>query len=440
MRAFEADIPVAWGRRGLWIGGCVFAVCALLAMVWIILAPLNGAVVAQGVIKVAGDRKEIQHANGGTVQSILVKEGDQVAVGTPLVVLGDVSVQAAVESLQVSIDALAMRRARLEAETQLATGIDFPTLAAGADKERRRQLTALETAVFRTRRDAMLSQQSILTRQLTKVQEELRALARLDVVSQQVSGLAGHEVHLNQGLQARGYVSEMRVMQLQKEQLRATSQQESFRAEAARAEQRREDLRMRLRLVEADYARQANEELRETSAQLLRLEEEMRPLKDAVARQSIYAPVAGEIVNLKVKVAGAVVAPGAVVLEIVPEDQALIAEARVHPEQIADVTLGQPANLRLTAYPSRQVPLVQGRVSYIGADRMEDNMTREAYYVVRLAIDPSSLKQAQASSGEPVSLSPGMGAEVFMTTRARSALEYLFDPLLQGINRSMRER
>lgn len=439
MSAPDIEMSGAWGRKGLWIGGTVFGVCGLLAMAWIGLAPLNGAVVTQGVIKVAGDRKEIQHAAGGTVQSILVKEGDKVAAGAPLVILGDAHVPAAVESQQVSIDALAMRRARLEAETQLATEIRFPPVV-GAGQQRQQELIALETAVFRTRRDAMLSQQRILARQLNKVEDELRALAKLGVVSQQVSGLADHEVQLNRGLQARGYVSEMRVMQLQKDQLQATSQQENFRAETARAEQRREDLRMRLRLVETDYAKQANEELRETSAQLLRLDEEMRPLKEAQIKQTIVAPVAGEIVNLKVKVAGAVVAPGAVVLEIVPESQALIAEARVRPEQIADVAIGQAANLRLTAYPSRKVPQVQGHVSYIGADRMEDNATREAYYIVRIAIDASSLRDAQAMSGEHIALSPGMGAEVFMTTRARSALEYLFDPILQGINRSMRER
>lgn len=425
----------ALARTGHWIGGISILGCGLAAAAWLALAPLNGAVVAQGTVKVAGDRKEVQHVTGGTVHRIVVTEGDTVAIGAPLIVLGDEHVSASLEGIDIALEALRMKRLRLEAEAKLADTVEFPQ----AGTQRMRELVSLETGVFQARRHALIGQRHILAQQEGEIDKELRTLYKLEASSNGVRQITKREEALNRSLRERGFISEMRVAQLEKEHLQSQIQQTNYEAETVRARQRREDIRLRRATLEADYAKQANEELREANAQLLRLEEDRRPLKDAELKQTLRAPVEGVVINLKVKTPGAVIAPGAPVLEIVPRNQPLVVEAHVHPEQIADVTLNQAASLHLTAYSTRKVPRIDGRVIYIGADRLEDNITREAYYLVRTSVEPASLAHARAVSGEPVALAPGMGAEVFITTRARSALTYLLDPILQGINRSMRE-
>lgn len=437
----EVQAPPAYqwpqlAKAAALLAAITVAVCGAMAVSWFALAPLSGAVVAQGTFKVSGDRKEVQHLTGGTVRQVLVREGDTVAIGDPLIVLADESVSASLDSIDVEREALMVKRQRLEAEARLADKIDFAAPAT----TRKRNLEALETSVFRARRSALDQQQSILRRQERELQTELLALRHLRATSENVRQIAEREEDLNRRLHAQGFISEMRLAQLEREHLQTRMQQATYDAEAGRSRQRLEDLRLRRATLAADYTRQANDELRETNAQLLRLDESRRPLKEADLRQTIRAPAAGAIVNLKVKSDGAVIAPGIPVMEIVPLHQPLIVESHVQPEQIAEIHAGQAATLRLTAYPNRTVPTVEGEVIYIGADRMEDPATRQPYYLVRIDIKAASVERARRESGETIQLTPGMGAEVFITTQARTPFEYLFLPILHGARRAMRER
>ena len=175
--------------------------------------------------------------------------------------------------------------------------------------------------------------------------------------------------------------------------------------------------------------------------------DEAAVVESVKAASEVYAPVAGEVVDLKAHTVGAAIGPREPVMDIVPAGSELVIEARISPADIRDVQRVQAsaglAHVMLSAYRARATPQVVGRLSYIGADRLTDPHSANPsapYYVAHVAVSPEALEAASRLAGQPLVLSPGMQAEVFIPTGERSAWRYLFDPVLDGIRRSMRER
>ncbi|MGQ0656871.1 MAG: HlyD family type I secretion periplasmic adaptor subunit, partial [Chromatiales bacterium] len=191
---------------------------------------------------------------------------------------------------------------------------------------------------------------------------------------------------------------------------------------------------LRIASLRDEYLQTAADELTASQAKIFDLEERLRPLQDASERQQIIAPIAGEVVGLKVFTVGGVIAPREPLLDIVPEDNPLIVEARVNVESIDELRLGMDADIRLTAYHVRSTPLIRGTVTYVSADRLSDEQTRAPYYLAHITVDKESLRAA----GE-LRLLPGMPAEVFIKTQARTALDYLLEPVMGSLRRSLRE-
>ena len=186
--------------------------------------------------------------------------------------------------------------------------------------------------------------------------------------------------------------------------------------------------------MENQYRQNATDELKDNTAKIFDLQERLRPTQDASERQRITAPIAGEVVGLKVFTPGAVIGPRDVLMEIVPDDKRLIVEARIRPEDINHVQVGSEADIRLTAYKQRNTPLVQGDVSYVSGDRLTDPQNGAGYYVVHIDVPPEAL----AAAGN-LHMTAGMPAEVFIRTDTRTAFDYLFAPVTAYFRRGMRE-
>jgi HlyD family type I secretion membrane fusion protein len=212
-------------------------------------------------------------------------------------------------------------------------------------------------------------------------------------------------------------------------------------------------LQLRLAAQKTDFAKQAADELKDSTQKLSQISQELRPAIDAQTRQHITAPVAGEVVDLKVHTVGSAIGPREPVLDIVPGSHQLVIEARIAPQDIQDLQslarMGAAnakgnnvhnASVLLTAYRARATPQVAGRISYVGADRLTDPATRAPYYIAHITVSDQALKEASALAGQVLTLLPGMQAEVFMVTQERTAFRYLFDPIFDGVRRSMRER
>lgn len=428
----HADRPWPLIRAG--IVGSVLLVLSIGAWVWI--APLSGAVMGPGLVKVDMNRKTVQHQEGGIVGEILVRDGSKVAAGQTLVVLKDVRVDAGNEAVRTQLDAEVTKAARLSAEQTGASEATFPPeLTTRGTDPRVAELLRHENSVFRVRREALANQIALIRNQAGEARDEIKARGAQMRADDQAIKFQRDELAANQSLAEQGFVSKTRLLALQREAAQYESRRAEAGAELARAQQKVSDLELRAETLRSNFKQEASNELRQTTATIFELRERLRPAQDAEQRQRITAPISGEVVDLKVTSVGAVIAPREAVLDIVPENPDLLVEARVRPEDISFVRLGAPADVRLTAFRQRITPTVEGKVSYISADRLVDKTNNTPYYVVHVRVSTEALRKA----GD-LKLQAGMPAEVFIQTTARNALQYLLDPILGFLQRSLREQ
>ncbi|HSU78263.1 MAG TPA: HlyD family type I secretion periplasmic adaptor subunit [Burkholderiales bacterium] len=427
-REFDARPLV---RAGL----LILAAGILLLGAWAVLAPLSGAVIAPGFVKIDLNRKVVQHQEGGIVSAIRVRDGDRVKAGQELILLDDVRVDAQLDLLRTQYDTERVKAARLEAERGFAEKLVFPRdIVARQSDPRINEVIVRESGLFRARRETVDQQIAVLRKQIRETTEEATALAAQLTAEERALKLQKEELTANQRLLDQGYVQKTRILTLERAVAEYEGRFGEHQAQASQARQRATELELRILSIRNDYVQKAADDLKDTTARLFDLEERIRPSKDAAERQRILAPIAGVVVGLRVFTSGAVIGPRDVLMEIVPDDKRLIIEARIRPEDINHVHDGSEADIRLTAYKQRTTPLVQGSVVYVSGDRMVDEQTKQPYYVVHVDVSAASLAR-----GGNLTLQAGMPAEVYIRTDERSTFDYLTAPVTSYLRRAMRE-
>jgi HlyD family type I secretion membrane fusion protein len=432
-RAAPLDIPTP--RRLALAGAGVLAAAFVVFGAWAALAPLSGAVIAPGFVKVDDSSKKVAHLEGGIVKEIRVRNGTRVKEGEVLLVMQDATVSASVDLLTGQLAAEAAKAARLRAERDGKTAVQFPPelLALRADPKVSEVLRG-ETHLFDVRR---LSIEEQIRSVRTQIEEANREAAGFDEgvkASDKAIVLLREEVAANESLARENFISRTRLLALQRDLAQTEARRAEYVGDLARARQKSADLELRIITLRTNRVQQAADELEQTRQRILDLQERIRPSKDAQARQFVIAPVAGEVVNLRIFTAGGVIAPREPVMEIVPDQRHLIIEARLAPDDIDEVRQGMAADVRLTPYHQRSTRLLVGKVTYVSADRLMDEATRAPYYTAYVEVDPESLK-----AETHVNLYPGMPAEVFIRTRERSTLDYLLEPVTNALRRAGRE-
>jgi HlyD family type I secretion membrane fusion protein len=417
--------------------GLVTALALVPLGAWLALAPLMSAVVASGFVKVDLDRRPVQHSEGGLVREVLVRDGQRVAQGAALVILGDMGVDADLNRLNYRVLAERAGQTRLEAEQAgSATLVFAPELVQAAMQDTRlAEQFDKEKALFAARRDGVGSQIRLLRQQQEKIHQEAASLGTQIVQAAESLRLQLAELETQRGMVREGFVSQSRVSQMEATVADYRVRVEEKRAELVRAEQRVVDSDLRIRTIQGEYHQQASDMLKTSGARLAEVMQDQRKASDNARRQVITAPVAGEVINLRFNSPGAVVAPREPVAEIVPLAPRLLVEARLRPDDINRVQAGMPADIRFTAYSHRTTKLVEGRVVYVSPDRLVDRARDEPYYQALIEADPASLAEAGA-----VKLLAGMPAEVFVRGERRTALQYLLEPVLDLTRRAARER
>ena len=437
----DADAPLRTqqteARRLARVAGAVLLLGLAPVLGWMAFAPLSSAVVAGAFVKVDLDRRPVQHAEGGTVREVLVRDGQQVKLGQPLLVLGDVSVDADMNRLTYRVAAERAGLARLEAEQSLAGAIAWPqdVIAAAAADARVAEQVAKEKALFTARRDALVGQTALLRAQHDRVVQEREGLRAQIVQAGESMRHQKAELETNRNLLKDGFISPTRISQIEATVADYGVKFEERRSELARAEQRLIDNDLRIKSLEGDYRQQASDQLKVASSRLSEIQQEQRKTSDASKRQVIVAPAAGEVMNLKFTSPGAVVSPREPIADIVPTDPRLMVEAHIRTEDVSRVQLGQTAEIRFTAFKYRTTHLVEGKVFYVSPDRLVDRATNQPYYVAMVEADAASL----AKGGE-MKLQAGMPAEVYIKGEQRTPLQYLAEPVTQVLRRAGRER
>lgn len=404
---------------------------------WMTFAPLSSAVVAQAYVKVDLNRRPVQHAEGGIVRQVLVRDGQHVKQGEPLLVLGDVSVDADKNRLDYRVKTERASLARLDAEQGMQQSLNFPVDVVESAKTDARlaEQVSKERSLFAARRDALVGQVRLLHSQRDKVAEEVVALRAQIAQASESMKFQKVDLDTNNKLRKDGFVSATRIAQIEGAIADYGVKLEERRSELARAQQRMVDIDLRASALEGEYRQQASDQLKVATARLSEIEQEQRKSVDASARQVITAPASGEVIGLKYPVPGAVIPPRETIADIVPDDTRLVTEARIRPDDISRIGRGQPADIRFTAFKYRTTQLVRGKVIYISADRLIDRVTEAPYYSVLVEADPASL----AKAGD-LKLLAGMPAEVFIEGEQRTPLQYLLEPVTQVLRHAGRER
>jgi HlyD family type I secretion membrane fusion protein len=404
---------------------------------WLAFASLSAAVVASSFVKVDLDRRIVQHTEGGTVREVMVRDGQHVEKGEPLLVLGDVSVDADLNRLNYRVFVERASLARLEAEQVSAAAVTFPddVIAAARTDARVAEQMTKERSLFGARRDALVGQSVLLRSQQTKVVQDAAALRAQ--IARAIESLQHQrdELETNRRLLKDGFISAARISQLEATVADYGVKLEEKRTDLARAEQHLLDADLRIKSLEGDYRQQASDQLKVSAAKLAELQQEQRKTVDASSRQVITAPVAGNVINLKFTTPGSVVSPREPIADIVPTNPRLVVEAHIRTEDVSRVQQGQPADIRFTAFKYRTTRLVTGKVFYVAPDRTLDRATNQPYYVALVEADAASLAQA----GD-LKLQAGMPAEVYIKGDERTPLQYLVEPVTDVLRRAGRER
>lgn len=402
---------------------------------WAAVAPLSGAIVAPGVVTVDTNRKTVQHLEGGIVAELRIREGDAVRQGDLLIRLDDTRVKAQLGMIDGRLDELRAREARLVAERDGTERIVMP--AAFAARAKDLQLAAIlrgQSEIFVARRNALDGEVSLLAQRTEQLRQEIGGIeAQQQAKTRQVRLIAGELKDLR-GLLEKELVPRSRVLSLEREAERLNGERGQHVAEIARARASIGEAELRILQLRKDFRERVITELRELETELFDLSERRIVAQDELRRVDIRAPLSGRVVGLAVHTIGAVIGPGQNLMDIVPEEDRLVVEARVAPEEVDKVGAGQEAVVRLSAFDLRTTPEFKGTVTTVSADRLSDPATNLPYYAVRIQIPGEAL----AALGD-LQLRAGMPAECFIQTGARTALNYLMKPFYDAVLRVVRD-
>jgi HlyD family type I secretion membrane fusion protein len=402
---------------------------------WGAFAMIDSAVVAPGTLMVEGNRRNVQHLEGGIVGEVLVRDGAMVVAGQALIRLDDTRVRAGLNVVLDETDRARARIAVLTAERENAPAPLFPAeLVARRTDPKVSEILSVQVEEFIARRNALQGQIEILTQRALQLQKQIDGLnVRIESNDRQLA-LVRQEIMGVEGLVRIGLERLPRLLSLQREEARLIGERGEAIENVARTQQAVGEAEMqRTQLVRARQEEIAKE-LRELQGRLLELREREISANDQLMRLTIDAPEGGMVMDLRYTTRGGVIAAGSQVASIVPQEERLVLEVQITPTDVDTVRIGMPASIRLSHAAARTTPILEGSVERISPDRMTDQRTGMPYFVARIAFAPEELTRY-----EHLRLQPGMHAEVLIRRGERSFASYLARPLADRFAKSIRE-
>jgi protease secretion system membrane fusion protein len=429
--------PVVLGEEGVHRSLVAVVVVAFLAfMVWAVTAPLDAGVVITGNVIVSGNRQTVQHAAGGVVQEILVKEGAAVKKGDLLLRINPLAAEANLSGIELQYINLLATESRLLADRSAAAEIQWkPELAAfGARDPRVAEAKHLQAQLLQSRRSEIDSQTRILREQLAGQMAQAQGMVKVTAEKRSQLVLISEEARNTQQLAKEGYVPEARANEVLRSQSALQADLANLVSEAARLQTSIAASELQIGQLRMAYTKDIDNQLSETQKNREAYQTRSASLKFDRNLAEVRAPVAGTLVALKVNTLGSVVTPGQVLMEIVPVQAGLIIEAQVPPASIDKVRVGLSADLRFSAFNQNTTPVVPGLVKLVGADKITGAAGGEPYYLAQVETTAEGLALLGAHR-----IQPGMPVEVIFKTGERSFLVYLVKPLSDRFARSFKE-
>jgi HlyD family type I secretion membrane fusion protein len=434
------DTGFAWERgiasnpNGIgWAGYLAITLLVGTFGAWAALAPLSGAALAPGVIAAAGRNIMIQHLEGGIIQEILVTEGERVKAGQALVILDPTEAETQLNRLTTQLVTNQAMMARLTAERDGALSMAGPVETDAGSKETL-DIFQEQNKEFQARLSRYTSEREILHQRVAALDDARTGLqSQQDAIAEQLS-IVSDELAAKKTLVDQGLTNRFEYTQILRNRADLIGQRGVVASEVATAITQRIEALEQLERLATQRVEEAVTRLNEVRTTLADLEDQLIAARRVLERTVISAPVDGIVVSSVYNSKGSVVAPGGEMLEILPTTEKVIVEARLNPQDIDIVKVGQTARLRLSALNMRLTPEVDGKVIHLSADRLVDEVTQEPYYRARIGITdnlPASVAVEQ--------LYPGMPVEAFIETGERTFFEYLARPILDSFNRAFVE-
>lgn len=424
-----------FGRLGFATIGAVFAGLLL----WSILAPINSAVIAPGIITVEANRKKIQHLEGGVIKAIAVKEGAAVKRGDLLIELDETVPKANSALLTEQLAERVAQLARLLAERDGLPEIPPDSRAfalAPPDLDYARNLEG-QAKLLAAREETKKTQISLLEERI------VQSKTRIDGANTQIRSLKAQakliadELDGVKRLHAEGFAPLTRVRELEREKEAISGRQGQLVAAVAESESVISEAKLEIERLKQQSREDAINESQEVEVEIAGLIERRVAALQALRRTRVTAPEDGVVLGLSVHTIGGVISPGDAIMEIVPKsDDGLLIAAKIAPRDVDKVHAGQQAVLRFSAFNARVTPEATGLVRQVSADNITDKVTGEPYYLVLIDLPSKDSLETTLAGQELV---PGMPVESFIKTGARPAISYLLKPLTDALSRAMRE-
>jgi HlyD family secretion protein len=402
---------------------------------WAAVTELSGAVVAPGSIVVDSHVKKVQHPTGGVVGEIYARDGDRVRAGDVVIRLDETVARANLAMVSKSLDELAARQARLEAERDGMAQVAFPPALRGRVHEP--ELAGLlqgENRLFETRREARAGQKAQLKERIAQLQEQidglnLQASAKGDEIKLIQDELTGVEQ-----LWRKNLVPITRVTALRREETRLRGERGQLISNVAQAKGRISETELQIFQIEQDLRSEVSKELREVQAKISEFVERKITAEDQLKRIDIRAPQDGLVHQSVVHTVGGVINASEPLMLIVPESDELSIEVKVSPQDIDQLQPGLDTVLRLSAFNQRTTPELKGKVSLIAADLVTDQRSGQQFYPVRVAFADGERERLGA-----LKLVPGMPVEGLIQTGYRTVFSYLTKPVADNMAKAFRE-
>jgi HlyD family type I secretion membrane fusion protein len=423
------------GRVPIFIGNLVVGIILGSFVIWASFAKIESAAIAQGKIVLDSNKKKIQHFEGGIIEEILVSDGQMVKKDQPLIRLSETSARANQDMLKSQLFSFKAQRIRLEGERDDKLSVDFAPISRqeNLSPDISRVLQG-EQQLFLIRKKSLDEKVDILQQKIKQLENEIVASESQSIAVSKRIKILTEEVTSLDKLHKEGIVPRSRYLDVEKQLAELQGSRGFYRANISKLQQAISESELNIVNIKTEHLNEVVKELQDVQAKITDLEERISVSSDIVNRTIIAAPQSGIINGLKFHTKGGVIEAGDEVMEIIPQDDSLVAEVKVSPNDIDSIANGLNAKVRLSAYKSKEVPLLSAKVINVSADSFQDQITGLSYFSTKIKINQEDLAKLKN-----VKLYPGMPIEAYIVTGSRTFFQYLLDPIAIGITKSFRE-
>jgi len=398
--------------------------------------------VAQGIVAVSGSRQLVQHREGGILSELDVVEGQLVTQGQQLAIISQSSLIADERSLAGEVITLIAQRERLKAQlagrSTFATPPEFLNLSK-EDAVLANEAMIGQRQVLRAQQASLGSQRSVLGQRASQSESMITSAEFQAKANREQRRLIGEELAGMKELEGRGFVAKNRIRELERAAADLDGRYGALTSDMSRSRQAIGETQMQSVSLGSQMVADSAQQLRDVQVRLAEQQPRLSAAREQLARATVRAPAAGHVVDLKVHTLGGVIAPGETLMQVVPDNRELVIQAKMSPLDADSVKVGMTAQIRFTSLHDRNLPALDGKISKLSADALEDERTGMHYFTIEVIVPANELDKIRSVHGESA-IRAGIPAEVLIPLKKRSALSYLLDPILNTFWSSGRER